>query len=69
METARLSSKFQLSIPEAVRRTHNWQVGQTFAFLSKGAGVLLVPVPDADDLKGFLRGADPTSPRDRSDRT
>ena len=68
-ETARLSSKFQISIPKAVRGKHNWAAGQTFTFIPKGSGVLLVPVPDANDLQGLLKGANPKDYRDRSDRT
>lgn len=35
-DTARLSSKFRISIPKAVRAAKDWQVGQVFAFLPKG---------------------------------
>jgi len=68
-DTATLSAKFQISIPKAVRTSHRWSAGQTFAFISKGTAVLLVPVPDAHDLKGIAAGASPTDYRDRSDRT
>jgi hypothetical protein len=40
----------------------------TFAFIPKGTGVLLVPVPGKRDLKGLARGAKPEDYRDRSDR-
>ncbi|HEX4096396.1 MAG TPA: AbrB/MazE/SpoVT family DNA-binding domain-containing protein [Caulobacteraceae bacterium] len=66
--TATLSAKFQISIPKAVRTRQQWRAGQAFAFIPKGAGVLLVPVPDRKDLKGIAAGADPTDYRDRSDR-
>jgi AbrB family looped-hinge helix DNA binding protein len=65
---ATLSVKFQISIPKAVRASRQWRAGQTFAFIPKGSGVLLVPVPDAKDLQGIVSGADPTGYRDRSDR-
>jgi AbrB family looped-hinge helix DNA binding protein len=68
-DTATLSAKFQISIPKAVRTAHRWRAGQAFAFIPKGTGVLLVPVPDAKDLKGIMRGAEATGYRDRSDRT
>ena len=67
--TARLSAKFQISVPKAVRSAHHWQSGQEFAFIPKGTGVLLVPVPKAEDLAGLARGAKPTGYRDRADRT
>ncbi|MEC5292945.1 AbrB/MazE/SpoVT family DNA-binding domain-containing protein [Aurantimonas sp. C2-6-R+9] len=67
-ETATLSSKFQISIPKAIRRAHHWEAGLTFAFIPKGTGVLLVPVPTRESLAGLARGASATDHRDRSDR-
>lgn len=67
-DTATLSSKFQISIPKAVREKQGWQPGQEFVFLPKGGGVMLVPVPTLDDLRGIAEGADPTGYRDRQDR-
>ncbi|EHK56017.1 transcriptional regulator, AbrB family protein [Mesorhizobium alhagi CCNWXJ12-2] len=66
--TATLSSKFQISIPKAVREAHHWQPGQEFAFIPKGSGVLLVPVPKLEDLMGIAPNADPDGYRDRNDR-
>jgi AbrB family looped-hinge helix DNA binding protein len=66
--TATLSAKFQISIPKAVRNSHRWSAGQTFAFIPKGTGVLLVPVPSVEDLNGIAAGASPADYRDRSDR-
>ena len=67
-DTATLSSKFQISIPKAVRSTRNWQAGQEFVFIPKGKGVLVMPVPDLADLKGIAKGADRNHYRDRNDR-
>jgi AbrB family looped-hinge helix DNA binding protein len=66
--TATLSSKFQISIPKAIRTAQHWEAGQTFAFIPKGTGVLLVPVPKREALKGLARGASANGYRDRSDR-
>jgi AbrB family looped-hinge helix DNA binding protein len=66
--TAKLSSKFQISVPKAVRSARNWQAGQEFAFIPKGEGVLLVPVPRREELAGMAQGANPEGYRDRSDR-
>lgn len=66
--TATLSSKFQISIPKAVRDAQGWSAGQEFVFIPKGTGVLVVPVPDLEDLRGIARGADKTGYRDRTDR-
>ncbi len=67
-DTTRLSAKFQISIPKAVRGPRHWQAGQEFAFIPKGEGVLLVPVPKPADLAGLAHGARPEDYRDRTDR-
>ena len=67
-ETATLSTKFQISIPKAIRSAQAWEAGLTFAFIPKGTGVLLVPVPKRDLLKGLARGANAADYRDREDR-
>ena len=36
--------------------------------IPKGNGVLLVPVPELDDLSGLARGGDPRGYPDRDDR-
>jgi AbrB family looped-hinge helix DNA binding protein len=66
---AKLSSKFQISIPKEVREAQNWQAGQSFVFLPKGKGVVLIPAPDLAELRGLARGAKATNYRDRNDRT
>jgi AbrB family looped-hinge helix DNA binding protein len=65
---ATLSAKFQISIPKAVRNAHRWKAGQEFAFIPKGTGVMIVPVPERADLAGIAKGAKPDDYRDRKDR-
>jgi AbrB family looped-hinge helix DNA binding protein len=67
-DTATLSAKFQISIPKAVRTAKHWQAGQLFAFIPKGEGVMLVPVPKLDELAGLARGVNTEGYRDRQDR-
>ena len=67
-DTATLSSKFQISIPKTIRAAKHWQAGQIFAFIPKGEGMLLVPVPTQQQLAGLARGAKATDYRDRSSR-
>lgn len=66
--TAKLSSKFQISIPKEVRAEQKWEAGQEFAFIPKGTGVLLIPVPKLKDLVGVAAGIDTDDYRDREDR-
>ncbi|NWG26371.1 MAG: AbrB/MazE/SpoVT family DNA-binding domain-containing protein [Pseudorhodoplanes sp.] len=67
-DTAKLSAKFQISIPKAIRTARRWQAGQVFAFIPKGEGMLLVPVPKPHELAGMARDANPNGYRDRTDR-
>lgn len=67
-DTATLSTKFQISIPKAVRDAQGWKAGQEFAFIPKDGGVLLVPVPSMDRLFGIATGAKAEDIRDRRDR-
>lgn len=66
--TATLSSKFQISIPKAVREEQRWEAGQEFVFIPKGKGVLVMPVPAFEDLAGIAKGARKDGYRDRKDR-
>ncbi|MEO8546269.1 MAG: AbrB/MazE/SpoVT family DNA-binding domain-containing protein [Burkholderiaceae bacterium] len=66
--TATLSSKFQISIPKAIRDEVQWQAGQELVFIPKGKGVLVMPVPGLDELAGIAKGARKDGYRDRQDR-
>jgi len=65
--TATLSTKFQISIPKAVRDDLSWRAGQEFVFIPKGKGVLLMPVPALEQLAGIAKGAKTQDYRDRKD--
>ena len=66
--TATLSSKFQITIPKEVREAEGWKAGQVFAFVPKGKGFTIVPVPTSDQLTGIAKGANTEDYRDRNDR-
>ncbi|MCC2596371.1 AbrB/MazE/SpoVT family DNA-binding domain-containing protein [Pusillimonas sp. MFBS29] len=66
--TTTLSSKFQISIPKAVREMQHWKAGQEFVFIPKGKGVLMMPVPELNELAGMAKGARTDDYRDRKDR-
>jgi AbrB family looped-hinge helix DNA binding protein len=68
MATAKLSAKFQISVPKEVRDLQHWTAGQEFAFIPKGKGVLLMPVPTLEDLRGLAQDANAENYRDRTDR-
>jgi len=66
--TATLSSKYQISVPKAIRDDLHWKAGQEFVFIPKGKGVLLMPVPELKQLAGIAKGAQTKDYRDRQDR-
>lgn len=66
--TATISTEFQISIPKDVRDARGWRPGQKLALFPQDGGVMLVPVPELDDLLGILPDADPSGYRDRNDR-
>lgn len=65
---ATLSRNFQISIPKSVREEQHWEAGQEFVFIPKGRGVLIMPVPELDELRGIASGANTDGYRDREDR-
>jgi len=68
MQTATISSKFQISVPKKVREELHIKPGQQFIFIAKGNCLELVPKRDINELKGILEGANTKDIRDRSDR-
>jgi AbrB family looped-hinge helix DNA binding protein len=68
MSTSTLSSKYQVSIPKALRQRLSWRPGQKLAFIAKADGVLMVPIPEREALAGMARGANTEGYRDRDDR-
>jgi len=67
MNTATLSTKFQISIPKDVRDALGLKPGQKLAFINTGTGMRLVPQPSVLELVGLMRGASTEDVRDRSD--
>ena len=51
-----------------MRTARRWRPGQAFAFIPKGEGLLLIPVPKREKLAGLVRGANPEGYRDRDNR-
>jgi len=66
--TSKISPKYQVSIPKAVRERLAWRPGQKVAFIDKGKGVLMIRVPEREELVGIARGANLENYRDRNDR-
>jgi len=64
---ATLSRNFQISIPKAVREEQHWEAGQELVFIPKGQGVLMMPVPQLEELAGIAKGVRTSDYRDRED--
>ena len=63
--TATLSRRFQISIPKSVREQQRWQAGQELILIPNGKGVLLIPMPELQQLAGIAKGARKDGYRDR----
>lgn len=68
MASVTLSSKFQFSIPKAIREEMSLKAGQKFAIIPKGDIIVLAPILPLEKLRGILKGADTSDYRDRTDR-
>ncbi len=68
MPSVTLSSKFQLSIPKAIREEMHLHAGQKFAIITKGDTIVLAPIRRLDEVRGLLMGANPGKYRDHGER-
>lgn len=68
MTTATVSSKYQLSLPKALREAMRIQPGQEFELIPMGSIIQLVPKTSIKELRGIARGANSAQYRDRKDR-
>ena len=71
MAQSKLSSKFQLSIPKAIREDLNLEAGQQFTLVTRGNIIELIPVRSFQDARGMLSSIeckDSSEYRDRQER-
>lgn len=68
MQTAIISTKFQICIPKKIREQLHIKAGQQFIFIAKGNTLHLVPQLTIENIKGALKGAKIDNFRDHSDR-
>ena len=70
MFQAKLSSKFQLSIPKAIRDDLHLQAGQQFTLVARGNIIELIPSRSIKESRGMLSSCeykDSSEYRDRQD--
>jgi AbrB family looped-hinge helix DNA binding protein len=68
MDTATLSTKYQLVIPRAARERLHLRPGMRFTVLDKGGVLYLVPERPIRTYRGIAKGSSPTGLRDKRDR-
>ena len=71
MLQTKLSSKYQLSIPKAIRDDLQLQAGQQFTLVARGNIIELIPIRTIQDARGMLSSCEYKSSseyRDRQDR-
>lgn len=68
METATLSSKYQLVVPRGARERLRLRPGTRFTVLDKGGVLFLIPERPARAYRGLARGTTGQGLRDKRDR-
>lgn len=68
MKTAKLSPKYQVVIPKAIRRSMNLKPGQQLHFTEKDGAIQIRPILTPDQLIGFLKGKEPLTLEREPDR-
>jgi AbrB family looped-hinge helix DNA binding protein len=64
MISAKLSSKFQLVIPKAIRNQLDLKAGQQFTFIIKGDVIDLAPIRSLAAARGSFKGCNPSGYRE-----
>lgn len=64
METVKISPKFQVVIPKAIRTELHLVPGQKMQALTYGNRIELIPEQDITLMRGFLKGIDTTVERE-----
>ena len=68
METATLSTKYQLVIPRSIRERLGLAPGTRLTVLEKGGVLYLVPERPIRSRRGLARGTRPRGLREKKDR-
>ena len=64
METVKVSPKYQVVIPRAVRELLNIQPGQRVRVIVYDGRIELIPLCPIQEMRGFLKGIDTTIERE-----
>jgi AbrB family looped-hinge helix DNA binding protein len=65
MNTATLSSKFQVVIPKVIRESAGLKAGTVFEMISYDGKIELIPIRPIEQLEGIFKGIDTVIERDK----
>jgi AbrB family looped-hinge helix DNA binding protein len=68
MNAVTVSPKYQVVIPRSVRERIQLHPGERLQVISFDDRIELIPIRPMREMKGFLKGLDPTFVRDEEDR-
>lgn len=68
MNAVTVSPKYQVVIPRSVRERIHLHPGERLQVISFDDRIELVPIRPMREMRGFLKGLDPTFTRDEDDR-
>jgi len=68
MDVVKVSSKYQIVLPKAVRERLHIQAGQQVGVVEKDGIAHLVPLKSIEELQARLRDMDYSGHRDKTDR-
>ena len=68
MDTATISSKYQIVIPRSIREKWKIKPGQKVRLIVYGNHLEVVPVRDIKEARGFLKGMSSEIEREEDDR-
>jgi AbrB family looped-hinge helix DNA binding protein len=65
MQTVKVSPKYQVVIPEAIRREVGIKVGESIQVIPYQNRIELIPIRPMRSMRGFLKGINTSVPRDK----
>lgn len=68
MEMVKVSPKFQVVIPKAIRNILKIKPGEHMVMIEKGGIVHMIPISDIREAKGLAKGITSEGLRDESER-
>jgi AbrB family looped-hinge helix DNA binding protein len=66
--TVKVSSKYQIVIPQDVRERIELKPGQDVVIIEKDGIIHVIPLKPMKEMRGFAKGIDTTNLRDEEDR-